>query len=90
MLLGVAGGCSAISKQGPVPLIAERALLRRMRTTELANRVPSLLRSSLKPTCREPRCAPRSDDTNGTSLSESLYIAKSYVEFRSGRMRRSQ
>jgi hypothetical protein len=64
MLLGVAGGCSAISKQAPGPLIAECALLRRKRTTELADRVPSLMRSSPKPTNRKPRCARRSDDTD--------------------------
>jgi len=63
MLLEGAGGRSAISKQAPVPLIAECALLRRKRTAELANRVPSLLRSSPKPTNREPRCSLRSDDT---------------------------
>ena len=39
---------------------------RRKRTTEPANRVPSLLRSSPKPTNREPRCARRSDDTEAT------------------------
>ena len=36
MWLEAASGRSAISKQAPVPLIAECALLRRMRTTELA------------------------------------------------------
>src|SRR6516165_4775793 len=40
---------------------------RRKRTTEPANRVPSLLRSSPKPTNREPRCARRSDDTEARS-----------------------
>src|SRR5262249_27642402 len=40
---------------------------RRKRTTEPANRVPSLLRSSPKPTNREPRCARRSDDTDAPS-----------------------
>ena len=40
MLLGAAGGRSAISKQAPVTLIAECALLRRKRTAELANRYP--------------------------------------------------
>jgi hypothetical protein len=64
MLLGAAGGRSAIPKQAPVPLIAECALLRRKRTTELADRVPSLMRSSPKPTNRKPRCARRSDDTD--------------------------
>src|SRR5262245_43680634 len=34
MWLGAAGGRSAISKQAPVPLIAECALLRRSRTAE--------------------------------------------------------
>ena len=46
MLLEAAGGRSAISRQAPVPFIAECAILRRKRTAELANRIPSLLRSS--------------------------------------------
>jgi hypothetical protein len=37
---------------------------RRKRTTEPANRVPSLLRSSPEPTNREPHCALRSDDSD--------------------------
>ena len=57
MLLGVAGGRSAISKQAPVTLIAECAILRRKRTAELANCTPSLSESSPKPTYREPHCA---------------------------------
>jgi len=67
MLLGAAGGRSAISKQAPVPLIAECALLRRKRTAELANRIPSPLGPSPWPTSREPRCARRSDDTEASS-----------------------
>ena len=63
MLLEATGGRSAISKQAPVPLIAECALLRRKQTAELVNRIPSLLRSSPWPRDREPRCARRSDDT---------------------------
>ncbi len=46
MLLEAAGGRSTISRQAPVPFIAECALLRRKRTAELANRIPSLLRSA--------------------------------------------
>jgi hypothetical protein len=61
MLLEAAGGRSAISRQAPVPFIAECALLRRKRTAELANRIPSLLRSSPWARGREPRCARRSD-----------------------------
>ena len=57
MLLEAAGGRSAISKQAPVPLIAECALLRTKRTAELANRIPSVLGSSPWPTNREPRLA---------------------------------
>src|SRR6516165_10495017 len=64
MLLEVAGGRSAIAKQAPVPLITECALLRRKRTSELTNRIPSLLRSSPWTRDREPRCALRSDDTD--------------------------
>ena len=64
MLLEAAGGRSAISKQAPVTLIAECALLRRKRTAELANRIPSALGPSPWPTNREPRCALRSDDTD--------------------------
>src|SRR5262249_26804170 len=64
MWLEAASGRSAISKQAPVPLIAECALLRRKRTAELANSVPSLLRSSPKPTNREPRC----DEVGGQPL----------------------
>ena len=67
MLLEAAGGRSANSKQAPVPLIAECALLRRKRTAELANRVTSLLRSSPRPRDREPPCARRSDDTEASS-----------------------
>jgi hypothetical protein len=67
MLLEAAGGPSAISQQAPVPLIAECALLRRKRTAELANRIPSLSRSSPWPRDREPRCARRSDDTDARS-----------------------
>jgi hypothetical protein len=63
MWLGAAVGRSAISKQAPVTLIAEFALLHRKRTAELANRIPSLLRSSPWARDREPRCARRSDDT---------------------------
>src|SRR5262245_2472148 len=63
MLLEAAGGRSAISRQAPVPLIAECARFRRKRTADLANRIPSLLRSSPWPRDREPRCARRSDDT---------------------------
>src|SRR5262245_12725182 len=63
MLLEAAGGRSAISKQAPVPLIAECALLHRKRASGLTNRIPSLLRSSPWPRDREPRCARRSDDT---------------------------
>jgi hypothetical protein len=63
MWLEAAGGRSAISKQAPVTLIAECALLRKKRTAELTNRMPSLLRSSPWPRDREPRCARRSDDT---------------------------
>jgi hypothetical protein len=63
MWLGAAGGRSTISKQAPVPLIAECALLRKKRTTELANEIPSQLRSSPWPTNREPHSARRSDDT---------------------------
>jgi hypothetical protein len=46
MLLGSAGGRSAISKQAPVPLITECAILCRKRTAELASRIASLLRAS--------------------------------------------
>ena len=46
MMHGAAGGRSAISKQAPVPLIAECALLRRKCTAELANSIPSLSESS--------------------------------------------
>jgi hypothetical protein len=66
MLLEAAGpppADSAISEQAPVPVMAECALLRKKRTAELANRISSLLRSSLWPRDREPRCARRSDDT---------------------------
>ncbi len=45
-LLGAAGGRSAISRQVPVPLIAECAILCRKRTAELASRIASLLRAS--------------------------------------------
>ena len=58
-LLEAAGGRSAISKQAPVTLIAECALLRRKRTAELANRIPSALGPSPWPQNREPRCALR-------------------------------
>jgi hypothetical protein len=67
MWLGAAVGRSAISKQAPVTLIAECALLRRKRTAELANRIPSALGPSPWPTNREPRCALRSDDTEASS-----------------------
>ncbi len=53
-------GRSAMSKPALVSRIAVCVILRRKRTAELANRVPSLLRSSPKPTNREPRCALRS------------------------------
>ena len=43
ILLEAAGGRSAISRQAPVPLFAECALLRRKRTAELANRIPLVL-----------------------------------------------
>ena len=43
MWLEAAGGRSAISKQAPVPLIAECALLRRKRTAELASGLSTLL-----------------------------------------------
>jgi hypothetical protein len=46
MLLKVADGRWAISKQAPVPLIAECALRRRMRSAEEANSIPSLSGSS--------------------------------------------
>jgi hypothetical protein len=46
MLHGAAGGRSAISKQAAVPLTAECALLRKKRSTELANKIPTLLGSS--------------------------------------------
>ena len=61
MLLEAAGGRSAISKQAPGPLITECTLLLTKRTTEPANKVPSLMRSTPKPTNREPRSALRSD-----------------------------
>ena len=80
MWLGAAVGRSAISKQAPVTLIAECALLRRKRTAELANRIPSALGPSPWPTNREPRCALRSDDTNGTCLSGNRYRTETYVE----------
>jgi hypothetical protein len=43
---------------------AGRKSSERSRDFGLANRIPSLLRSSPKPTNREPRCALRSDDTD--------------------------
>jgi hypothetical protein len=61
MWLGAAVGRSAISKQAPVTLIAGCALLRRNRTAELANRIPSALGPSPWPTNCEPRCVLRSD-----------------------------
>ena len=42
MLLGAAGGRSAIPKQAPVPFIAECAILCRTRTAELASRTAAL------------------------------------------------
>jgi hypothetical protein len=46
ILLEGAGGRSAISKQAPVPLIAECAFLRSKRTARLAHYIPSLSGSS--------------------------------------------
>ena len=46
MFPGAARGRSAIWKPTLVSLVAECALLRRKRTAELANRIPSLLGSS--------------------------------------------
>ncbi len=83
MWLGAAVGRLAISKQAPVTLIAECALLRRKRTAELANRIPSALGPSPWPTNREPRCALRSDGTDARPAHSPTEFEAS-IDFRIG------
>jgi hypothetical protein len=53
------------------------------RTAELANRVPSLLRSSPKPTNRDPRCARRSDVHEETPVKTGARLLRNFPDIHS-------